>query len=197
MHCSHLGTSMIEGNDLPIANALRSLRQAAKLSQLDLARRAGTTRQTIGALEAGSYAPTLAVALRLARALDCRVDDLFWLEQPWPTVSAEIIPRRQTCRRYAPARAGRARRRAHHRAPARRVPALSMAKTPLPPRWMPRPIRRRCASSPIPNCSTVPSCSSVVIRRWRPSAHTSGDATPATACGCWSARAAASPPWRR
>ena len=75
---------MAERDEMPIANALRSLRQAAGLSQADLARLADTTRQTISALEAGSYAPTLAIALRLARALGCRVDDLFWLEQPWP-----------------------------------------------------------------------------------------------------------------
>ena len=79
-------------DDIPIANALRSLRQAAGLSQGELARLAGTTRQTIGALEAGSYAPTLAVALRLARALDCQMDELFWLERPWPTVAAELLP---------------------------------------------------------------------------------------------------------
>lgn len=85
---------MSETNDLPIANALRALRQVAKLSQSDLARFADTTRQTIGALEAGSYAPTLAVALRLARALGCRVDELFWLERPWPAVVAELVPAR-------------------------------------------------------------------------------------------------------
>lgn len=82
---------MAERDDIPIANALRSLRQTAGLSQSDLARLAETTRQTISALEAGSYAPTLAIALRLARALGCRVDDLFWLDQPWPSVSAELV----------------------------------------------------------------------------------------------------------
>jgi molybdate-binding protein/DNA-binding XRE family transcriptional regulator len=82
---------MPERDEMPIANALRTLRQAAGLSQADLARLAGTTRQTIGALEAGSYAPILAIALRLARALGCRVDDLFWLEHPWPAVSAELL----------------------------------------------------------------------------------------------------------
>lgn len=80
-----------ERDDLPIANALRTLRRAAGLSQFDLARRAGITRQTIGALEAGSYAPTLAVALRLARALGCGVDDLFWLDEPRPIVRAELV----------------------------------------------------------------------------------------------------------
>jgi putative molybdopterin biosynthesis protein len=82
---------MPERDDIPIANALHTLRQTAGLSQADLARLADTTRQTIGALEAGRYAPSLAIALRLARALDCRVDDLFWLDRPWPSVSAELL----------------------------------------------------------------------------------------------------------
>ena len=65
---------MAERDDIPIANALRSLRQTAGLSQSDLARLAETTRQTISALEAGSYAPTLAIALRLARALGASLE---------------------------------------------------------------------------------------------------------------------------
>jgi len=73
-----------------IENGLRETRRLAGLSQGELAARADTTRQTIGALEAGSYAPTLGVALRLARALDCEVGDLFWLEET-PTVRAELL----------------------------------------------------------------------------------------------------------
>lgn len=73
-----------------IENGLREARHRAGLSQGELAARANTTRQTIGALEAGSYAPTLGVALRLARALDCEVADLFWLEEA-PTIRAEVL----------------------------------------------------------------------------------------------------------
>jgi len=73
-----------------IENGLRAARRLAGLSQGELAARADTTRQTIGALEAGSYAPTLGVALRLARALDREVGDLFWLEET-PTVRAELL----------------------------------------------------------------------------------------------------------
>jgi len=40
---------------------------------------AGITRQAIYAIEANLYLPTTAVALRLAGALDCRVEDLFSL----------------------------------------------------------------------------------------------------------------------
>ncbi len=58
------------------------------LSQQDLAAIAGVSRQTIGGVEAGQYAPSTAVALRLARALGCQVEDLFWLEPDSLTVEA-------------------------------------------------------------------------------------------------------------
>ncbi len=41
----------------------------------------GVTRQTIYAMEAGSYVPNTAVALRLAQALEVKVEDLFALPQ--------------------------------------------------------------------------------------------------------------------
>ncbi len=75
----------------PIGNGLRAARRAAGLSQGALAALAGTTRQTIGALEAGQYAPTMAVALRLARALGHDVGDLFWIEEERPRVQAELL----------------------------------------------------------------------------------------------------------
>jgi molybdate-binding protein/DNA-binding XRE family transcriptional regulator len=63
------------------------------LSQQDLAAAAGVTRQTVGGIEAGLYAPTAGVALRLARTLGCRVEDLFWLEEDLPTLRA--VPTRK------------------------------------------------------------------------------------------------------
>lgn len=58
------------------------------MSQQDLAAIAGISRQTIGGVEAGQYAPSTTVALRLAKALGCRVEDLFWLEQDAPELDA-------------------------------------------------------------------------------------------------------------
>lgn len=75
-----------------IENGLRAARREAGLSQGELATRADTTRQTISALEANLYAPTLGVALRLARALGREVENLFWLEEAQPTVQAELLP---------------------------------------------------------------------------------------------------------
>lgn len=63
-----------------LANRLRSTRARLGISQQDLAAAAGVARQTIGGIEAGHYAPSAAVALKLARALGCHVEELFWLE---------------------------------------------------------------------------------------------------------------------
>lgn len=62
-----------------IENNLGTLRQKRGIPAAQLAKAAGVTRQTIYAMEAGSYIPNTAVALRLARALETSVEDLFSL----------------------------------------------------------------------------------------------------------------------
>ncbi len=71
-----------------VRNNLRATRTRLGLSQQDLATAAGVTRQTIGGIEGGLYSPSAGVALRLAKALGCRVEDLFWLEEDLPVVPA-------------------------------------------------------------------------------------------------------------
>src|SRR6516164_2403869 len=56
---------------------IRQRRLAAGLSQSELARRAGVSRQALGAMEAGVYQPGVGVALRLARLLGESVERLF------------------------------------------------------------------------------------------------------------------------
>ncbi len=56
-------------------------RRAAGLSVTELAQRAGVSRQSLTAIEAGRSTPSTALALRLARALGCAVEDLFQLGQ--------------------------------------------------------------------------------------------------------------------
>ncbi len=68
-----------------IENHLGTLRQKRDISAAQLARTVGVTRQTIYAMEAGSYVPNTAVALRLAQALEVKVEDLFALPQAEPT----------------------------------------------------------------------------------------------------------------
>ena len=58
-------------------NQIRDLRREQGLSQEDLARRCGVSRQTINAIENDKYDPTLSLAFRLARELGLTVDELF------------------------------------------------------------------------------------------------------------------------
>ncbi len=69
-----------------IDNRLRAVRLARGLSPVQLAAAAGITRQAVYAIEATQYLPTTAVALRLAGALQCRVEDLFALRSSGPTI---------------------------------------------------------------------------------------------------------------
>jgi putative transcriptional regulator len=51
-----------------------------ELTQQDLAAKAGVTRQTIIAIEKGTFNPSVKLALKLARILDVTVEELFTLE---------------------------------------------------------------------------------------------------------------------
>lgn len=59
------------------SESIRRARTEAGLSQSELARRAGISRQALGAIEAGLYQPSVAVALGLARELGTTVESLF------------------------------------------------------------------------------------------------------------------------
>jgi putative transcriptional regulator len=62
----------------PIANQIRRLRfEHGEMTQEVLARASGVTRQTIIALEAGKYAPSLELAFRIARSFGVGVEDVF------------------------------------------------------------------------------------------------------------------------
>lgn len=65
-------------NATPLKNRIRELRQQHPgLTQEELAQRCKVTRQTIIALEANRYAPSLELAFRLARTLGVGVEDVF------------------------------------------------------------------------------------------------------------------------
>ena len=62
----------------PIRNRIRRLRfDSDEMTQQDLADRAGITRQTVIALEAGKYNPSLAMAFRIARVFGKSIEDVF------------------------------------------------------------------------------------------------------------------------
>jgi putative transcriptional regulator len=68
-----------------ITNCIRRLRfDHNEMTQQQLAERVGVTRQTIIALEAGKYTPSLALAFRLARAFNRKVEDVFILKEDSP-----------------------------------------------------------------------------------------------------------------
>jgi putative transcriptional regulator len=56
---------------------VRRLREAAAMTQAELGERVGATRQTIIAIEAEKYAPSLELAFKLARVFKRPVDDVF------------------------------------------------------------------------------------------------------------------------
>ncbi len=61
-----------------ITNCIRRLRfDRGEMTQEDLAQRVGVTRQTIIALEAGKYTPSLGLAFRIAKVFGQRVDEVF------------------------------------------------------------------------------------------------------------------------
>jgi putative transcriptional regulator len=59
---------------------IRVARAEHELSQEDLARAVGVSRQTISSIETGQYCPSTVLALRLAHTLGEPVERLFWLE---------------------------------------------------------------------------------------------------------------------
>ena len=67
-----------------LTNRIRTLRfHAAEMTQADLGQRVGLTRQTIAAIEAGKYSPTLETAFRIADAFGVRLDEVFaWEAAP-------------------------------------------------------------------------------------------------------------------
>lgn len=63
-------------------NRIRRLRfDRGEMTQKELAARAGVTRQTIIAIEAGKYAPSLPLAFRIARAFGVGVEDVFQYDE--------------------------------------------------------------------------------------------------------------------
>src|SRR5438094_9030084 len=80
-----------EQTSLEFENRLKEKRQASGFSQKQLAEMAGITRQAVSAVEANQYSPATSVALHLARALRCRVDDLFSIKSGGEVVEGELM----------------------------------------------------------------------------------------------------------
>ena len=64
-----------------VLNNIKDHRKAAGHTQVSLADAVGATRQTIIAIEAGKYAPSLELAFRIAREFDVDFEEVFQFER--------------------------------------------------------------------------------------------------------------------
>jgi putative molybdopterin biosynthesis protein len=78
-----------------VHSRLAEIRKSRGVGASDLARRVRVSRQTIYAIENGTYVPNTEVALNLARELEVTVDELFLLQEAIPTapdsLAAEVL----------------------------------------------------------------------------------------------------------
>lgn len=63
-----------------LRNGVMERRLAAGWTQLQLAERMGVSRKTVNTIESGALNPSTFIALKLSRALDAPIEQLFWLE---------------------------------------------------------------------------------------------------------------------
>lgn len=63
-----------------LANHLKLRRTELGLTQAELAERCGVSRKTVNTVENGVFVPSTLLALKLAAALERRVEELFWVE---------------------------------------------------------------------------------------------------------------------
>jgi len=64
-----------------LRNRVRELRARFNLTQGDLAKEMGVTRQTVGFIEKGDYAPSITLVLKMAEVFNVSVEEIFWLEE--------------------------------------------------------------------------------------------------------------------
>ncbi|GGB08022.1 transcriptional regulator [Macrococcus hajekii] len=60
---------------------LKLYRARDGFSQTELADKVGVTRQTIGFIEKGTFAPSIVLVLKICQVFNCKVEDLFELEE--------------------------------------------------------------------------------------------------------------------
>jgi len=66
-------------NHKKLLNNLEELRKSARLTQQALSESAEVSRKSINAIENGVYVPSTVLALKIAKTLNCSVEDLFKL----------------------------------------------------------------------------------------------------------------------
>ena len=66
-------------NHKKLLNNLEEFRRSTGLTQQELSKSAEVSRKSINAIENGIYVPSTVLALKIAKTLDCKVEDLFKL----------------------------------------------------------------------------------------------------------------------
>ncbi|MEF9934684.1 MAG: helix-turn-helix transcriptional regulator [Clostridium sp.] len=64
---------------MELKNKVKELRARHNLNQTDLAKLVSVSRQTIGQIEKGDYSPSVMLALKIAKALNSTVDEVFYI----------------------------------------------------------------------------------------------------------------------
>jgi len=65
---------------LKLKNRLKEFRQASGLTQTELAKKVGSSKNTISSIETSQFCPTAYLAALLCVAFDCKFEDLFYLD---------------------------------------------------------------------------------------------------------------------
>ena len=68
-------------NHKNLNNNLEEIRKSVGMTQLQLSERADVSRKSINAIENGIYVPSTVLALKIAKTLGCKVEDLFELSK--------------------------------------------------------------------------------------------------------------------
>lgn len=63
-----------------LRNSVRELRARFRLTQQDLADKIGVSRQTIGLIEKGDYAPSITLVLKMSGVFQVPIEEIFYLE---------------------------------------------------------------------------------------------------------------------
>ncbi|MDT8861876.1 helix-turn-helix transcriptional regulator [Alkalihalobacillus sp. MEB130] len=62
-------------------NQIKDLRKAMKMTQEDLSKRVGVSRQSIIAIESGKYNPSLELAYNISKAFDRTIEEVFIFDE--------------------------------------------------------------------------------------------------------------------
>ena len=90
-HSTKAASLELEEADMTVRNNLAQYRLKRALTAIELAKNIGVSRQTIYAMETGTYVPNTLLALKLSQVLGVKVEDLFQIENAEPPAHTEAV----------------------------------------------------------------------------------------------------------